>query len=53
MAASKLRSWFCPFKGGATTTRTGSEDFTDAVACGFVMCLSLDFLTVLFFFSGI
>jgi hypothetical protein len=53
MAASKLLSWFCPFKGAAATTPTGSEDLRDSVACGFVIRLSVDFLAVLFFFSGI
>jgi hypothetical protein len=53
MAASKLFRWVGPFKGGAATTRTGSEDFMDAVACGFVIRLSVDFVAVLFFFSGI
>jgi hypothetical protein len=53
MAASKLLRCFGPFKAGPAATRTGSGDFTDAVAGGFVMRLSVDFLAVLFFFSGI
>src|SRR6185312_8519041 len=52
MAASKSLSCFCPLEIGAGATAAGSDVFTAVDGCGFVMRLSEDLVTLVFF-SGI